>query len=357
MLADSVRRALQELQPTWVPPGGRAEDVKPEFEAVGKAMTELGLFGILVPDSQGGLGLGMVDAVAVALETGRAAVPFPAIECMVAMSVAAKARPDIASEIIAGNKFATAPVHGRLSIGNDPRPTVSGTVNLPFAAVARYLLAPLSGPHGEKRTVLSELNGHRGAASDTIDLSYRMSRLDISQEVSDNEIVNGRVDDMLGILAAAEIVGAAEHCLDRTVVYLKERKQFGKVIGTFQALQHIAADCCTQLEAMKASVEYAAALHDKAANASAPNGAAAEAETAFHMAKAYCSEAGLKIAEQCIQMHGGIAFTWEYGLHLHFRRITRLANSHGTPYEHREALASLALAGARTPGGLAADPN
>jgi alkylation response protein AidB-like acyl-CoA dehydrogenase len=56
-------------------------------------------------------------------------------------------------------------------------------------------------------------------------------------------------------------------------------------------------------------------------------------------------------------MHGGIAFTWEYGLHLHFRRITRLANSHGTPYEHREALAALALAGARTPGGLAADPN
>ncbi|MER2537410.1 MAG: acyl-CoA dehydrogenase family protein [Rhizobiaceae bacterium] len=356
MLAQSVRRALESLETTRLQPGETADQIRPTAAQAKDRLVDLGVFGLLVPEDQGGLGLGMVEAVAVAMETGRAALPFPAIESIVATAVAARTRADILSDVLDGSAYVTAPVHGELSISDAPNTVVAGTVNLPFASEAKYMLASLKNGHDRDRSVLIELNGQRGEATDAIDLTYGSSRLEIAQTISGNEIVDMRSDAMLGILAAAEIVGAAEHCLDRTVAYLKERKQFGKVIGTFQGLKHIAADCCMQLEAMKASVEYAAALFDRSAARPDDARAASEAETAYHMAKAYCSEAGLKIAEQCIQMHGGIAFTWEYGLHLHFRRITRLAGSHGTAYAHRESLAARALAGAAVAGGLAADP-
>jgi alkylation response protein AidB-like acyl-CoA dehydrogenase len=352
MLADSVRRALQALPITSVPPAGTTDDVEPSFEVAGKALTELGLFGLLVPEGQGGLGLGVTEATAVAMETGRAAVPFPVIESIAAMGIAARARPDICVAVLAGTAVLTAPNHGRLEASSGSRPSIHGRLSLPFAERARYLVAPVKSGSGS-RTLLTELTGDRGVRTDGIDLTYPMSRLELSRAISANELVTERMDRVLGILATAELVGAAAHCLERTIAYMKERQQFGKVIGSFQALKHIAADCQVSLEGMKASVEYAAALHDRAVRSGDLNGDDGEAETAFRTAKAFCSEAGLKLAEQCIQLHGGIAFTWEYGLHLHFRRITRLANAHGTAYEHRDVLAGMALDGSKSYGGLA----
>jgi alkylation response protein AidB-like acyl-CoA dehydrogenase len=351
MLAESVRRTLEALPKTRVPAGGSFQDIEPSSQEAGRTLAGIGLFGLLVEESRGGLGLGMVEAAAVAIETGRAAVPFPAIECMVAMAVASRSRPDVVQSVLEGGAFATAPIHGRLTRGSGSRPNIEGTLSVPFADTATYLLAPLQGNGTAGGALLTEINGDVGIPTDGLDLSYPLNRIEFSRAVSENEIVAGRVDDMLGILAAAEMVGAAEHCLERTVAYLGERQQFGKVIGTFQALKHIAADCRVQLEAMKASVEYAAVQFDRAARDGTADDI--EAETAFRAAKAYCSDAALKIAEQCIQLHGGIAFTWEYGLHIHFRRIARLANSHGRAYEHHEALATIAIEGAQRYGGLA----
>lgn len=354
MLAESVRRALGSLGPLSLATGGGTEDVTPDAASAGAALAGIGLFGLLVPEEQGGLGLGMVEAVAAAIETGRAAVPFPAIETIAALRIAAMSRADIVEAALSGETMVTAPIHGRLQAGEGSRPTVTGTLSVPFAGKARYFAAPVEGAGGP-RTLLAELNGAPSTPTDGIDLTYPLARVEFSREISQNELVAARIDDVLGLLAAAEIVGAADHCLSRTVGYLKERKQFDKVIGSFQSLKHIAADCQVALEAMKASVEYAAAMHDRAA-AGDSGELASEAETALRVAMAYCSEMGPKIAEQCIQMHGGIAFTWEYGLHLHFRRITRLASAHGTAYDQREILAGIAIAGAAAPGGLAAEP-
>lgn len=348
-LAESVQRALRALPATKV----SADDmqaVEPSFAAAGKALSDVGLFGLLVPEGSGGLGLGMVEAVAVAIETGRAAVPFPAIETLATMGAAASSRPDVLETVLAGDAFATAPIHG--SFGPAGRPSGTGTFSVPFARQARYVAVPLDAG----TTLLVEPGEDRGRPTDGIDLTYPVSELSIDREAAGNGILPARIDNVLGILAAAELVGAAGHCLDRAVQYLKERTQFGRIIGSFQALKHIAADCEVNLEGMKASLEYAAALYDRAARSGGANGDDADAETACRIAKSFCSTAALKIARDCIQLHGGIAFTWEYGLHLHFRRITRLANSYGTAYEHQDALATIAFANAAVYGGLAADP-
>lgn len=351
MFAESIRRTLAALPPTSVPPAGTAADVAPPFDRLERTFADLGVFGILVPEAQGGLGLGLVDAVAAAIESGRAATPFPVIEGIAALGMIASARPDVAEAVLAGRAVATAAVQGSLAAAGGGRPTLSGDLVVPFADRARYLVAPVEGDSGDERASLIELDGEAGVATDGLDLSYPLRRLAVDREVSSNELVPARYGRILGILAAAEIVGAADHCLARTVGYLKERQQFGRAIGSYQALKHMAADCKVGLECMKAAVEYAAALHDRD-----PDGGA-EADTAWHTAKGYCSETGLRLAEQCIQLHGGIAFTWEYGLHLHYRRIARLANAYGTAYQHGDRLAGIAMAGAARAGGLAADPD
>jgi alkylation response protein AidB-like acyl-CoA dehydrogenase len=354
MLADSVAKALAGLPQTSVPVSGSAEDVSPSFETVAATLGELGLFGLLVPEEACGLGLGMVEAVAVAIEVGRSAVPFPVIETIAAMQVAAGARPDLVEAVLSGEAAFTAPIHGELTAGAGARPTITGTVSLPFADKARYVAAPVAGPAGARRTLLVELNGERTRRTEGIDLTHPLAHVEFARDVSGNELVSGRADELLSILAAAEIVGAAEYCLSKTVAYLKERQQFGKIIGTFQSLKHVAADCQVGLSAMRASVQYAAALHDRF-QASGDAADREEAANARRIAKAFCSETGQRIAEQCVQMHGGIAFTWEYGLHIHLRRIARLANAHGTAYENRDELAGYALEAAATPGGLAAE--
>ena len=136
--------------------------------------------------------------------------------------------------------------------------------------------------------------------------------------------------DLAAVALAAEQVGGAQHCLDMSVEYAKVREQFGRPIGSFQAIKHRCADMLLQVESARAAAQYAA----WAAAAESP-----EVPVAASLAKATCSEAYFFAAAQNIQIHGGIGFTWEHDAHLYFKRAEASRLLLGDVAYHREQLA------------------
>jgi alkylation response protein AidB-like acyl-CoA dehydrogenase len=136
--------------------------------------------------------------------------------------------------------------------------------------------------------------------------------------------------DRAAIALAGEQVGGAQRCLDLSVAYAKERVQFGRPIGSFQAIKHKCADMMVRVESARSAAYYAACV--------AAEGAA-ELPRAASLAKAYCSEAFFHCAAESIQIHGGVGFTWEYDPHLYFKRAQAGEQLLGDPSHHRERIA------------------
>jgi len=134
-----------------------------------------------------------------------------------------------------------------------------------------------------------------------------------------------------GVLAA-EQVGLAQHCLDVTLAYVKERRQFARPVGSFQALKHRLADVWVAVSQARAASRYAAACLASGDP---------DAKVAVAIAKAYCSETAVHAAQEAVQLHGGIGFTWEHPAHLYLKRAKADSIAFGTPDAHRAALASL----------------
>ena len=133
-------------------------------------------------------------------------------------------------------------------------------------------------------------------------------------------------------MLAAEQLGLAQRCLDLTVAYVKERRQFARQIGSFQALKHRLADLWTTITLARAASRYAAAcLADDDP----------DAPVAVALAKSACCEAAVLAAEEMVQLHGGIGFTWEHPAHLYLKRAKAASVAFGTPGAHRAALAAL----------------
>jgi alkylation response protein AidB-like acyl-CoA dehydrogenase len=296
----------------------------------------------MAPEAAGGLGLGLTDALAVATETGRAQTPFPVIETIAAASLLSRARPDALAEILNGAALATCATGGAATIGAGKAPRLRGTVTVPFADRARWLAVPVNrqdrnDPGPWAAIVDLEAPGVAISPAPALDLTYPLFRVELDAAIEGGDVIEHELQPMLAVLAAAELTGAAEHCLDLTVKYLKERVQFGKTIGTNQALRHTAADDWVRVQGMRAVSEYAAAAFDAAQSGS---GTPQAFRHAAHVAKAYCSQAAREVAEHAIHLHGGIGFTWEFGLHVPLRRILRLASSFGTAADHCDALAA-----------------
>jgi acyl-CoA dehydrogenase len=145
-----------------------------------------------------------------------------------------------------------------------------------------------------------------------------------------------RVADLAAVALACEQVGGAEHVLDMAVGYARTRVQFGRVIGSFQAIKHRCADMAVEVDTAASAAAYGA----WAAGRDNP----AELAIAASVAKSRCSEAFVYAATENIQVHGGIGFTWEHPAHLYFRRARSTERLFGDPTEHRERLASSLLA-------------
>jgi alkylation response protein AidB-like acyl-CoA dehydrogenase len=186
-------------------------------------------------------------------------------------------------------------------------------------------------------TVDARDSGVEAVALPTLDQTRRQASLTFSDAPARLLGVDGQgwqvLSRVLYVAAAAlacEQVGGAAHVLESTVDYVKAREQFGRPIGSFQAVKHRLADMLVELESARSAAYYAA---------SAVESGSADLPVAASIAKAYCSTAYYHIAAQSIQLHGGIGFTWEHPAHLYFKRAKGCEALLGSPAYHRELIA------------------
>jgi len=178
---------------------------------------------------------------------------------------------------------------------------------------------------------------------ETLDMTRKVAALEFAgtpaRLIADEGAAAGILERTLWLAAialAAEQVGAAQKCLDMSVEYAKLRVQFGRPIGSFQAIKHKCADMLLEVESARSAAYYAAWA---AADGSD------ELPLLASLAKAYCSDAFANAATENIQIHGGIGFTWEHDAHLYYRRAKSTEQFLGSPSEHRDRLAQRLLDG------------
>ena len=163
----------------------------------------------------------------------------------------------------------------------------------------------------------------------------------VMQDIGDAAQHLDNILALASIALSAEQMGVADKSLKMSVEYIAERKQFGRAVGSFQAVKHKAADMMTKAEAARSAVYYAACIADEFLIGSPLGDELLEAAS---IAKAYCCEAAFFNAGCAIQLHGGVGFTWEYDVHLYFKRAKAAQVSFGDTAWHKERLASIVLA-------------
>ncbi|WP_214400852.1 acyl-CoA dehydrogenase family protein [Pseudonocardia lacus] len=284
---------------------------------------ELGLTGITVGERHGGAGATTVELGIVLAELGRALTPVPFLQTAVAATVldrsdappAAEVLPAlVAGGLVAG--LATPAPPTRWPTGSGPALTgvLDNVVDGPHLDLlltpavvdgAAVLVAVRTDAPGVTRTTLPTLDRSRPQARFAL-------RGAPAVEIGDAASAS-RATDLLLAAVAVESAGAARFCLDTTLAHLRTREQFGRPLGTFQALQHRCADLAVLVESA-----WATARHAMWAADADPAGAAVSAP----LAKAYCADAFRTVAGEMIQLHGGIGFTWEHPAHRYFKRAT-----------------------------------
>ncbi|WP_424138284.1 acyl-CoA dehydrogenase family protein [Roseomonas chloroacetimidivorans] len=313
-----------------------------------KVAVATGLPGLLVPEEHGGLGLGVMDAVLAAETLGRHVSPLPFIGTAVlapltllgAASGVQRARwlPAIA----AGEAVVGVGVSGAAAgIREDFSVSVSGgklsgeaVFVLDTAGAAAFILADDS---GGLYLVEAGAPGLDAVPLRTIDETRAVATLRLDRvpaeplSSSDGPAALRRAIDAARVAIAADTLGAASLMLERAVAYAKERRQFGRPIGSFQAVKHLCAGMAAELEPGRSLVWHAGHAQDVLPDA---------ARLAAH-AKSYMAEAGQMIARTAIEVHGGIGFTEELGLHRWFKRIGLNRQLLGGPSRLRAEAAAL----------------
>jgi alkylation response protein AidB-like acyl-CoA dehydrogenase len=324
-------------------------DADADFTGVWKTLAaELGLAGLLVPESLGGAGASTREAAVVMEEIGRAVAPVPFLSSAVLATVALlKTGETRTLQSLAGGSTT-----GALTIplstppGAYPATVQVGASGLTGrvssvagASTADVLVVPAAGPDGlELHTVPGAAAGVTVTPALSLDMTRPIADVEFSA-VASTRVDNGAAEDAVAqsllcgaVLLASEQVGIAQWCLEATVGYVKERKQFGRAIGSFQALKHRLADLWLEVSSAGATARHAADTYARG-DANTPIAAA--------VAQAYCSDVAVHAAEECIQHHGGIGMTWEYPAHLYLKRAKSDQLALGTAYRHRARLAEL----------------
>jgi alkylation response protein AidB-like acyl-CoA dehydrogenase len=325
-----------------------------------KQIAELGWLGLTVPEEHGGSELGWVDLVVILEETGRSLFPLPLISTTLAAaairecgSAEQQARwlPRIAEGSAIGTLALLEADDTQGGEGIQLRPD-DGTALLSGeklfvcdAGVADLFVVALRTGDGPMDLSLAVLErGTEGLSSEDlpgVDLTKRLGRVRFDRvEIATDTLLGGgqggaaiaRLQDLGATALAAEVVGAAEAALQLTVRYAGERVQFGQPIGTFQGVKHPLAEMYVDIESFKSLVYYAAWCLDEGQE---------DAALATSRAKAYASEALARIGLDAIQLHGGIAYTWEYDAQLFLKRSKWARPIFGDADYHYERIASL----------------
>ena len=292
------------------------------------ALAELGVAGLPIAEDHGGLGMNELDAVLVSEECGRAAVPGAVFDSIaVAAPLLAEASPELAAEWLP--KVAAG--EATLAFGDTINPFVLD------AEIADLFLLPKDGAlyAVPKSTVML-------VEAPSVDPWRRPSRLTWDgsggQKIADANsaaVLMAQARDRAALYTAADMLGATQRMLDLSVEYTKNREQFGKPIGSFQAVKHLLADVQVKLTFARPVVYYAAyalvnQLPDRAIRVS--------------HAKVAAAEAGMLGARRTLQVHGAMGYTWEYDLQIWMKRVWGNAGCWGTSAWHRKRIADAILA-------------
>jgi len=335
-LASVVRSALAD----WAPGGSRwVSDPGPgdpeRFAAWTVLAGDLQLAGLTVPESAGGAG-DLSDALVVATELGRALLhsPFVASTVRAAAVLSGAGGQDALLGRIAAGEATVVVADATLEDGEGLSGDLGRVVS---AGDADAIIVPVSTADGlGLRLVETAASGVAVTRSASVDPGWPEDRVMLDGAPSrpvptaaDVAAVLSSARSAALLAYSAEAVGAASAALDQAVAYAKQRVQFGEPIGSFQAVQHAAAD-------MFVRVETAGALSRESALALGRPGVADEALAATTYL--YCTEAALAVAGQAIQLQGGIGFTWEHSTHRCFKRVAALRSMPATPGPQRERL-------------------
>jgi alkylation response protein AidB-like acyl-CoA dehydrogenase len=303
-----------------------------------REMGSLGWIGLRAPESAGGAGLGMGEMCVLAEELGAGLAPEPLIPMTLSVALLAAADgPAALPRLLAGETYAPTAWQERADTLEVPGSPDAPRRFIPQAAGAGLFLLPI---REGGRIALYEMDA-AGAdltverTQDGGNFGTLRPALDRARRVADDiGAVLDRALDEAALTTAAYLLGVIEKSFDLALGYLRTRQQFGRVIGTFQALQHRAADLKVQLGLTRASVEGAAAALDEGV-------AGAARRAVVSRAKARAAEASLLVTRQVIQLHGGIGYTDEYDAGLYLRKAMVMANQFGSAALHRRRFMAL----------------
>jgi alkylation response protein AidB-like acyl-CoA dehydrogenase len=276
--------------------------------ALWRELAELGVFGLRLPESEGGVGLGSADAVLVFEELGRRLVPGPLVWSHLAAGLVPGAA---GGEVVVGGLDAVTPpllvehldaLDVLLVLRSDGVHRVD-----PRALRAQPIETPLD-PLTPLHHLLELPRGERIPGADA-----------------------GELRRVGAALAAAELLGIAVATQELATAYAKQREQFGRPIGSFQAIKHLLADAFVRQELARAAVYAAGAILD--------DPGAGDVERATSAAKLVAGEAALRNARTCIQVHGGMGYTWEVPAHFFLKRSWILESAFGAGAEHAAGMA------------------
>ena len=331
--------------------------------ALWRKIAEQGWTGIILPEEHGGFGMGMVEMAAALEEMGRALLPGPFFSTVLMAGPLLEGVPNgtekqkYLSAISSGQATAAvalledsaswSPDDVRLqaasSAGNY---TLNGRKLFVWDAAAAGFLITVARLNGELAIFLvpAKASGLRITALPAMDSTRKLYEVafDGVAVPRENLLAEGKparaaLDHMLNVATVglvAEMTGSMQRLLETTVEYAKTRKQFGRPIGQFQAVQHLCADMLVYTESSRSAAYYAAwAIQERVP----------EASLAVSVAKAYASDAYREVGNRAIQVHGGMGFTWENDAHLFYRRAKASELAFGDAAFHRERIAKLVI--------------
>jgi alkylation response protein AidB-like acyl-CoA dehydrogenase len=338
-MQDAVRGTLADIWPVERIHAFSAE-AKDFDQESWDALMALGLGGLLLPEAAGGANLGVLDAAMVCETLGEAAAPNPiAAHMLVAHAIHLSPNPAAKAHLpalVSGEKVATLAWGGHwLPDSWDATPEAGRVTFVQAGSRADLFLLGIAGGG------LALVEAGEGVTAETLQaadhtrplatVGFSSAKAEILFAPGDPHVA--RLFNGMLVLAAADALGGAQRCLDMSVSYAKEREQFGVVIGRFQALKHQLAQMALEVEPARALVWYAGYAHDSEL-ADAPRAAA--------LAKAHLADRFVSVARAAVAAHGGIGYTWEYGLNYWVRRSLADRAWLGSPNMHRARVAELA---------------
>jgi alkylation response protein AidB-like acyl-CoA dehydrogenase len=347
---EALRDSVRQLFADRCPPESvaRAYDPDPQdFSALWRTLAaDLGVAGLLVPEALGGAGASACEAAVVMEEIGRAVAPVPYLSSAVLATVALLRAGDTETvPALAGGELtaalavplSTAPGAAVTGVSAGAEGLNGSVTSVAGAGQADVLVVPVAGRDGlELHTVARAASGVEVSPLVTLDMTRPLADVRFSgvasAPIGPAEAAVAEALRTAAALLASEQLGVAQWCFDTTLAYVKQRKQFGRAIGSYQAIKHRLADLWFEVGSATAAARYAA---DTCARGDD------DADVAAAIAQACCSGIAVHAAEECVQLHGGIGMTWEYPAHLYLKRAKSDQLALGTAYRHRARLAAL----------------